>query len=627
MQLLTLDWETFYDKDYSLSKMTTQEYILDKRFQEIMVGVKTKDQPGEWFSGTRDETREFLAQFDWANIALVCQNTMFDAAILAWHYDIHPKLLLDTLAMSRALYPHEKSHSLAAQAKREGIGEKGTEVLNALGKRREDFSPEELNKYGIYCVNDCDLEEVLALRYLPRVPPKEIQLIDSTLRMYTEPAFECDKAELELHLDMVKRAKAETIEEVRQIVDPTASDQDLKALLASSAKFASLLEQFGVEPPTKKSPTAVDSEGNPKTVFAFAKTDEAFKELEQHEDTRVQALVAARLGEKSTIEESRTERLIRCAELAPLVPIALRYYGAWTGRWSADSAGATNFQNMPRKSRMKRAIRAPEGYVICGADLSNIELRLGLWLAGQDNKVQLVRDGLDLYKDLASRVNGIPYAEIPDDMRQTFKVVNLSAIYQTGGGRLQQTLRIMAKQKVSLEYAKELIGAYRQDNPMVVRAWEDCEQALRAIARQDPVVPSLFRGLVTWDWKVQGWLLPSGLHLQLKNLREQLNEKTGYPEFVFDTSNGPAHTYGGKLFQGLTQAIARVIIAEGWLRINKRYKVKLSIHDSLYWLAPIEEAQEALDWGMEQMTAPISWCEDMPLGVEGGFGKTLKDIK
>lgn len=618
MDLITADIETYYTQQYSLSKMTTQEYVLHPEFEEIGISVAVNDGAPMWISGSRAEIKRWLDKYDWENSALLCQNTMFDAAIFAWHHGIRPKVLMDTLCMSRALYPHEKSHSLAAQAKRAGIGEKGTEVLNAIGKRRTDFTRNELADYGRYCDNDVILTRTLANMYLPRMKKSELKLIDSTLKMYSDPAFELDRGALQEHLTSLKLTKTMVLENVRSILnlDADMSEADIGRVLASNNQFATVLEKFDVDPPTKISPTTG------KTVFAFAKTDEAFKALEEHDSVDVQALVAARLGTKSTIEETRTNRLITCASLAREVPIALRYYGAWTGRWSADSSGATNFQNMPRKSLMKSAVKAPEGYVICGADLSNIELRLGLWLAGQWDKVEQIRGGRDLYKDLASKTNNVPYDQVPDDMRQTYKVVNLSAIYQTGPARLKETLRIMAKQRVPLEDAKRMIYAYREENAEVARAWDACHTALLCIATKMPV-PDLFRGLVTWDAEVQGWLLPSGLHLQLPNLRIEISDE-GKKQFVFDGRNGPEKTYGGKLFQGLTQALARCIIGTGWLRVDKQYPIKLSVHDSLYWLAKESDAEESLLWGLKQMTAPIAWCDTLPLGAEGEFGKTLK---
>ena len=286
--IITLDFETYYSKTYSLSKMTTQEYILDPQFETIGVGVIVNGEH-RWYTGPHAQIQKFLNQFDWANSALLCQNTMFDAAILAWHYGIYPMILLDTLAMSRALYPHQKSHSLAKQAERHGIGEKGTEVLNALGKRRADFEPDELAKYGEYCLNDCDLTLALAKLYLPRFKKSELKLIDSTLRMYTEPVFVLDEDKLRLHAQALKVTEGLALTRVMGILnlDTSVTESDIKKLLASNQKFAGVLEAFGVEPPMKLSPTTG------KMAYAFAKTDEEFTALEGHDDEQVQALEAS----------------------------------------------------------------------------------------------------------------------------------------------------------------------------------------------------------------------------------------------------------------------------------------------------------------------------------------------
>jgi DNA polymerase len=133
-------------------------------------------------------------------------------------------------------------------------------------------------------------------------------LIDLTIRMFTEPTLILDKEVLTNHLSIVKSAKEQLLG--KALVD--------KADIMSNPKLADLLHKCGVEPPTKISPTTG------KEAFAFAKSDEAFKELLEHENPVVQAIVAARLGVKSTLEETRTERFIGIAERGTL-PIPLRY--------------------------------------------------------------------------------------------------------------------------------------------------------------------------------------------------------------------------------------------------------------------------------------------------------------
>ena len=282
MDLITVDFETFYDQDFSLSKLTTEEYIRDPQFEVIGLGIKVNDGETEWASGTPEQIEKFLKGYDLPGSAVLAHNTMFDGAILSWCFDIRPRLWLDTLCMGRALHGVEVGGSLKAMAERYGIGEKGTEVLNAKGKRREDFSDEELGRYGDYCVNDVDLTYSLFKKMGRDFPKQELKIIDLTLRMFIEPKLDLDLLLLEQHLYQVKQRKEELLASVG--VD--------KKDLMSNPKFADLLRSLSVEPPMKESPTTG------KQTYAFAKSDEQFKALQEHEDDRVQALVTARLGTK-----------------------------------------------------------------------------------------------------------------------------------------------------------------------------------------------------------------------------------------------------------------------------------------------------------------------------------------
>lgn len=314
MKLITLDFETFYDREYSLSKISTEEYIRDPRFEVIGLGIKDRNSEPRWY--TDGDIERVLKEYDWSKCAILAHNTMFDGAILSWRYGVRPKLWLDTLSMARPVHGSEVGGSLAALSTHYGLGEKGTEVVNALGKRRKDFSKVELDKYGEYCKNDVQLTHALFHILGSKVDKKELEIIDLTLRMYTEPVLELDRELLTAHL-------SEVIERQEKLISLAQAD---RATLMSNDKFAAKLYELGVEPPTKISPTT----GKP--TLALAKTDEAFKALAEHPDERVQALVAARLGNKSTIEQTRTERFLDISNRGTL-PIPLKYYAAHTGRW------------------------------------------------------------------------------------------------------------------------------------------------------------------------------------------------------------------------------------------------------------------------------------------------------
>lgn len=320
MDIYTLDFETFYSSTFSLSKLTYDEYINDDQFEVIGVGVQKNNDEPKWFSGTKQETRDWLAQFDLDSNAVVMHNAMFDASILAFHFGIYPKVILDTLCMARAVHGATVGGSLKRLAEYYGVGEKGTEVHNFINYRRETFTPTELAAYGEYCKQDVRLTKQIFDLMRPKFNKTELKLIDMTIRMYTEPKFMYDREFLVTHLKEVKDKQRKILEDLNL----TASD------LRSNPKFAELLRSYGVEPPMKVSPTTG------KDTYALAKTDEGMKALLEHENPEVQALAAARLGVKSSLEETRTQRLIDTGDRnCGYLPIGLNYYGARTGRWSA----------------------------------------------------------------------------------------------------------------------------------------------------------------------------------------------------------------------------------------------------------------------------------------------------
>jgi DNA polymerase len=351
MDTLVVDLETFYAKDYSLTKLTTQEYIDDPRFETIGLAVKKNKEPTQSFSGTHEEVRHWLYSFPWATSIGVAHNAMFDFSILSWKFGIHPKLIADTLSMGRALRGMSVGGSLKALAEYYGVGVKGDEVLNAIGKRREDFTEEELERYMEYCRNDVDLTYELFLRMAPSFNAVEMKLIDMTVRMHSEPMFQLDRFVLEQHLLNVQENKE------KLLIESGLTGETLR----SDGQLAEALRMLHVEPPTKISARTG------KEAYAFAKSDEAFKAMLEHDDPRVQAIVAARLGVKTTIEESRTERFISIHDAGGALPVPLQYYKAMTGRWAGSEK--INLQNLPRTSPLKKAIVAPLGYVIVGADI------------------------------------------------------------------------------------------------------------------------------------------------------------------------------------------------------------------------------------------------------------------
>jgi DNA polymerase len=586
--------------------MTTEAYINDPQFEVVGVAVKINEEPTQWFTGNMMETAQWLAQFDWGNSIVVAHNALFDGAILGWRFNIHPKAIVCTLCMARALHAVSVGGSLAAMSEYYGLGKKGTEVHDAIGKRRADFSQAEIEAYGGYCVNDVELTYKLFQAMLPSVNKAELKLIDITIRMYTNPMFKLDREVLDLHLIDVREQKDKLLEECGIV----------KEDLMSNNKLAVVLESLGVEVPMK-----LNSKG--AQAFAFAKTDEGFKALAEHDDLRVQAIIAARLGTKSTLEETRTERFIAIAERPnrkSFLPVPLLYYGARTGRW-AGGADRINLQNIPRKSKLKSAIVAPEGHVIIGADLSAIELRMGLAFAGQLDKMNMLGAGVDLYKDFAAQIYNIGMDEVTDSQRFMGKTSQLSLIYGTGAVKLRNQVKMMSGVDIGEEEAKRIVEIYRSEYTSVVAAWREGDKVLDAVAENSYI--TMGRNDLIQVHGSQGAMLPSGLYMRYPDLMKE-RVGTRYEWSVMKNKRERDKLYGSKVYQGLTQALARCIIAEAMLRVDKRYRIGLTIHDALYVIAPEDEADEALRFIITQLRRAPDWMPDIPLDAEGGFGRSLE---
>jgi len=609
MNILTIDFETFYAKDFSLSKLTTEEYIRDPRFEVIGVAVKcegrelssSRAKAPLWFSGSKKQIAEFLHGFDWDNSIALAHNAMFDMAILNWHFDIRPRYIADTLAMARAIHSIEVGGSLAALSEYYNLGKKGTEVHNAIGKKRLDFTEEEMQAYGGYCVQDVELTYKLFNVLKKDFPNFELALIDLTIRMFSEPQLRLDLDVLNAHLEDVVNKKEQLLSKVNHD----------KKKLTSNPQFAELLREYGIEPPTKISPTTG------KETYAFAKSDEAFKKLQEHENPEVQAIVAARLGVRSTIEETRTQRFIDIGNRGTL-PIPLRYYAAHTGRWGGDDK--INMQNLPRGSQLKKAMCAPEGYKFVDCDLSQIEARTLAWLAEEDTLVEAFDRGDDVYKIMASAIYDKPEDEINKEERFVGKTTILGAGYGMGAVKFRAQLKGFGVE-LEQDECDRIIKVYRDTYPEIPKLWRKAGKMLDVVMSDQS---SSFgrEGILEVEGK-KGIKLPNGLYIKYPELRKETDEE-GKTELLYKTRKGrtlvDTRIYGGKVIENVCQALARIVIGEQLLRVSQKYKVVMTVHDAIGCIVPEDEVEQGMRLVEKVMKIRPKWAPDLPLDCEGGFG-------
>jgi DNA polymerase I-like protein with 3'-5' exonuclease and polymerase domains len=618
MQIVTLDFETYYDVGFSLSGITTEEYIRDERFQVIGVGIKIEEGETKWYSG--DQVKPALDQIDWKNSALLCHNTQFDGGILSFRYGIIPALYLDTLGMARAIHGVDVGGSLAFLVEKYNLGVKGTEVVNAKGKRLEDFTPIELSAYGSYCVNDVELTYKLFQVFAPLFPATEIHLIDLTLRMYTDPLLEVDDALLQARLEEVQAEKSELLQGLMSKLQ-CDTEECVRAKLASNKQFAEILEELGVIVPTKISPATG------KETYALAKGDQGFLDLLEHEDSFIQQLCTVRLGTKSTIEESRIERFISIgARNKGKLPIPLKYYGAHTGRWAGSDK--VNFQNLPARDKKKKALKnaviAPDGYKVINADSSQIEARVLVWLAGQDNVVQWYREDRDVYCEFATKVYDRPITKRDKTERAVGKTCILGLGYGTGWAKLQQTLKLAAGVSLNEEECKNLVKVYRDINSKVIDLWRNCDDALQAMASWNegskPYYLDKHNLLLVNN---EGIRLPNGLYIRYPGLTWDTSEAKS--KFVYKSRRGFISVWGGSVVENIVQALARIIIGEQMLIVNRKYRPVLTVHDAIVNVVPEKEVDEAMKYITDTMSTPPDWAKGLPVACEAHHGYSYGD--
>lgn len=615
MQLVTLDFETYYDVGFSLSGLTTEEYIRDERFQVIGVGIKIDEGKTEWYTG--DQVQEALNKIDWGVSALLCHNTQFDGAILSFRFGIIPAMYLDTLSMARAINGVDVGGSLAFLVEKYNLGKKGHEVIEAKGKRLEDFSPTDLKQYGEYCKNDVELTYKLFQIFAPLFPLTEIHLIDLTLRMYTEPVLEVDDGLLQDRLEEVQQEKSELLKGL-MIKLQCDTEECVRAKLASNKQFAEILTELGVVVPTKISPATG------KETFALAKGDQGFLDLCEHEDPFIQELCRVRLGTKSTIEESRIERFIGIgARNKGKLPIPLKYYGAHTGRWAGSDK--VNFQNLPardkKKKALKNAIIPPEGHQVINCDSSQIEARVLVWLAGQDDVVQWYAEGRDVYSEFASKVYGKTITKADKTERQIGKTCILGLGYGTGWAKLKQTLKISAGVDLDDQECKRLVGVYRDINDKVIDLWSECDKALEAIANWNDKSQSYYldkhKTLLVTKGGIQ---LPNGLKIYYPDLKWDTSEAKS--KFTYKSRRGVNSIWGGSVVENVVQALARIIVGEQMLMINRKYRPVLTVHDAVVCVASNQDVDNAVKVISDIMSTPPQWAQGLPVACEAHHGNS-----
>ena len=594
MQKIYLDFETYYDVQLSLTKMSTVQYVNHPDFKVWGVGIKVDEGETEWYN--EEETPEILSQIDWNDCSLICHNTLFDAYILTQYFGHNPAFYYDTASMSRGLYPNMSARlkdCATRQFPNDVSMRKGDELVNAKGVR--DLDPDLDAQIGGYCIQDVDLTYALFKAYLVNYPESELQLIDLTVRMFVEPKLILDRGLLIAYKEDIKVKTAALIE----------ASATTREVLASQVKFKNHLENIGIVVPTKTSPATGQK------IPAFGKNDSAYVQMCQAYP-EYNHIWQGREAVKSRVEETRAERFLEATNPDGTFSVPLRYYAAHTGRFGGSDK--LNLQNLPRGSKLRTAIMAPEGQKLFISDLSNIEARMLAWMAKEHELVEAFATGRDVYCEFASQIYGRTITKADKLERYVGKTAILGLGYGMGHQRFKDTLKMGSPSvDITVGTAMVIVNQYRGMYPNIPKLWSGMKDSLFQMLNPRSI------GLKYGPLQIgaRALELPNGMALSYPNLMYDNGE------FIYKTQRETIRTHGPRVTENVIQALARIVITDQILDIQSMPQVDIvmQIHDEIVAIGSESDSDKTMEQIIGIMRTPPSWCSDLPLDAEGGVSQ------
>ena len=647
---VVIDFETYYDKEYSLSKITMEKYIRCDKFECIGVAVKIGNMPTHFYKGeTGIKIIRRIVTTTYPNSPVVFQNAPFDAGILAFRYGIHPNFIVDTMILAKLsgfdrVAGGTSLAKLSAQLEEMGILSqvKGNEVHNMSGVHASDMTPRQWQAYGDYCELDVDLTHALYTYLIDKVPTSELIMSDITTKMFTKPMIDLDVPLLQNYAVRLENEREQMLSRISGDLGFDNTDELLKNL-RSSKKFVTLLTRLGVKVPMKW------SEKQEKMIPAVSKTDLEFLELLEHDNELVRTLVETKLGTASSMEQTRTATFLAIASRG-LMPLPLRYSGTHTHRFSGmDSLNVQNLAKRTKDPVLRRSMRAMDGHIVLASDSSSIEARLLAMVANQQDLVDTFIQGRDVYIEMATKIYNKSYDEIyevakrnPTKEGKTMRNMGKSCILGMGFSMSAQKFSDTNKQQgvdTPLEQAQDLVNIYRSSYPMIPTFWRECNRVLDVLYAGGSCWfggpnnnlfyadgSSEFHGM-----RIPSIRLPNGTYLFYQNLRKEVKDN-GQVSYVYDQFKGrnwlPKFVFGGSLTENLVQALAFVILKYQAIEIAKTgLPINLNVHDEWVSVVPRDQASQAVVVHYTAMKSVPDYIPQGLLDCEVDIGLNYADLK
>lgn len=637
-EIIFLDLESHFTTDYSLTKLSTTEYIRDPRFYLQSIAATDVQYQIEYFDeqGLEEAIGRMQALTNDPDVrwAMVCHNTQFDAAVLKWRYGIEADWYFDTMAMSAGLYagyPASLKEVCERLYPNDPSKRKGVELASFKGYR--ELTPAQHQTMKSYNVQDVRLCMEIFNTLLPHMPLSELYQIDMTVRMYINPMIRVDRPLMESCIAIERQENADKINDALAKVRDLNLDLDIDLdakLFRSNPRFVKLLDAMGVTYYEKRNK-------NNELKPALSKKDVGWVDLKR-ENQHLMWLWEVREQCNSTLNLTRAERFLSCSNVdGNLLPVPLKYYGAHTGRLSGTDK--INLQNLKRGSQHRFALRALEGYKMFVCDLSQIEARIVAWLADQHDLVDDFFNGVDIYSNFSGDVLYHERVTKADkERRNVGKTCILGLGYGMGWRTFQANMLVGVMGNPPLpcsdEFAKQAVYGYRSRFPAIPAAWKYVGALIGEMCHPDCDI----------EWKGMRFvhnaiILPNNMRLRYDHLQfvypEDDDEETqGYYRYW----NGKTwkKLYAGLLFENICQALAAVILKNQMATINqwatdhKLGSIVLQVHDEIILCAKPNEqftADDIMAFMISTMSEAKDWYKNVPIACEGDMGDCYGDAK
>lgn len=582
VDVLVLDFETYYDDEYSLKNMLAMDYVEDERFKiHNCAFIKNEGKP---FVLEGDELNEYIRDVDWRRTTVIAHNVWFDGEILQNHYGVRPRFYVCTQMLAQMRVKHVVgSASLEATARHYGFGGKKAGALDkAKGVR--DLPPDISALLKIYAKRDAVLCKKIFEVARVGLSCDELEVIDLHCKMVLDRSLSIDPDHLRISLETVENTKNETYEQIAEWYDLDVAN--VPGLVRKDEWYAAKLRELNVEPPTRRSPT--DEE---KRIYDFRKDSLAFTALRAVSE-EVDTLITARLYAKSTTVETRIRTLLAVSKDGTRpIPVPLRYGGARTLR--SSGTWKMNMQNLKGGDEIRPGVIAPKGKMLVIGDSGQIEARVNAWFSGQMDLLKVFHEGGDPYIWQAEKVYNRPLTK-EDNPKERFlgKTIVLGLGFGMGVTRFHQTC-LSKRQDVSYELAENAVSIYRRSNRAITNMWKRVE---RALIRARQLHTEVAVGCVAFWYdelkEIGGIRLPNGTNILYPKLDyDEETNQLSYRSTMY--TEAPINLWGGKIIENIVQALARIAVYLQALRLHHSWQIVLLVHDEIVLCVDEEQAKAA----------------------------------